>query len=185
VRCSRRLPVSIPVSILVSVLVLGGCAGSHPVSNPVGTTSPVRPPATTPTTSPAPLSAEIVLPRNTMRAGSSMPGHVVVENRTGHPLNEIGCGSLFQVALTSPTYQPQMAWPACAQRITVPVGRSTYRVTVVASYLGCTNGPPSTDFPPCRNGGLPPLPTGSYDAKLYQSGKIVPQPPTIPVQVTS
>ena len=60
------------------------------------------------------------------RAGSTMKGHVVVHKRTGRPPQRTGCGSLFQVALASDAIKPHVLWQACAQRITIPTGTSSY-----------------------------------------------------------
>jgi hypothetical protein len=56
------------------------------------------------------MSAMVVLPSQTMTAGSSMPGRVVVENNTGRAIHVLGCGTLFQVALVSSTHRPAIAW---------------------------------------------------------------------------
>jgi hypothetical protein len=176
-----RIKTTATVGLLVAGLLLASCSSSRQLPAPPNTTRPVS--GSTSTTRPVPLSAEIVLPRHTLRAGASMDGHVVVVNHTGHALPVTGCGNVFQVLLTSPTYHPEPAWLACAQRITVPQGRSTYGVTVAASYLGCTTAQPAAGFPACVHGDAPPLPTGSYRAALFQSGRIVPDPPSVPVEV--
>ena len=168
---------------LLAALVLAGCASSSHHAGPSGSTTTA--PAPTSTTRPAPLTAQIVLPRRTLGAGSSMAGRLVVENRTGHPLQETGCGSLFRVALTGPRYHPQIAWPQCAQRLTIPTGRSTYRIEVMSSYLACGNGPRTANVPACLpQGGPPPLPVGDYRATLFQSAPVVPAPAPVPVRVT-
>jgi hypothetical protein len=55
------------------------------------------------------LSARIVLPPRTMTAGSAIKGRLVVTNNTGRAIHASGCGTLFQVALTSNTYHPDVA----------------------------------------------------------------------------
>ena len=132
------------------------------------------------------MSISIELPATTMVAGSTMKGHVVVHNRTGRPLQRTGCGSLFQVALASDTIKPQVLWPACAQRITIPTGTSSYPVQVLGTYNGCSNSGSQGSYPACLpDGKLPPLPTGAYRATLFQSSTVAPAPPPIPVQVTA
>jgi hypothetical protein len=44
----------------------------------------------------ATVTARVVLPSTTMTAGSSMSGHLIVENDTGHALQTRGCGPFFK-----------------------------------------------------------------------------------------
>ena len=138
------------------------------------------------TTQPAaPMSARVVLPSRTMLAGSQMSGHVVVDNNTGHAIHTHGCGSPFAVALATSIYHPQVITGACSGATTIPAGRFSYPVKVLASYLACSIGHPDGDLPPCLPGRkLPPLPAGTYQATLFQDSHVVPAPPTIPVRVT-
>jgi hypothetical protein len=123
----------------------------------------------------AAATARIELPSHTMVAGTTMKGHVVVDNETGHAIKAQGCGSLFAVALSNATYTPDLAWTTCLQELDLPTGVSTYRVVVSASRLGCTG---------C-NGNLPILEPGSYEAKLYQSTHVVPDPPPVRIEVVA
>jgi len=169
-------------SILVVVaLLLAGCSsGSHIAS----TTKPHT--ALTPARGhlSAPMTARIVLPSQTMTAGSSMSGYVVVEN-TGHAIRVSGCMSLFQVLLTSSTYRPPVGWLLCLQWFTIPAGESRYPVTLSASYSQCTQGRPQHGLKACRpDGRVPPLPPGTYHAKLFQLHKLVRIPPALTVRVT-
>jgi hypothetical protein len=97
-------------------------------------------------------------------AGEAGQGQVVVTNETGAPISATGCGSFFQVALVSSTYTPEIFWNACGERLTIPVGVSSYPVTVAARWLGCTNDPPNVSasatstFPPCADERAPGLP---------------------------
>ena len=133
----------------------------------------------------ATVTARVVLPSHTMTAGSSMLGHVIVENNTGAPLERSGCISLFSVFLGNASITPHPAFPACLQAFTIPVGRSSYAVSVVATYLEC-GGPPLGNGRPCakRDGQtvMPSLPPGEYRATLW--GNIVPTPPAVNVRVT-
>jgi hypothetical protein len=148
--------------------------------------SPPATPATTSTVPAAPVSISIELPATTMVTGLTMYGHVVVHNRTGHPLVRTGCGSLFQVALASDTITPQVGWAMCLQRITIPTGTSSYPVQVLGTYNGCSNSGPQGDTPACLPGSkLPPLPTGAYRATLFQSSTVAAAPTPIPVQLTT
>jgi len=132
---------------------------------------------------PAPISARVVLPARTMTAGSSMPGRVVVENDTGRAIHTSGCLSLFQVALVSSSYHPSVSWFTCLQRFVIPTGRSSYPVTVAATYNQC--GPSKPSVSRCLpGGGMPPLPPGRYRAVLFQFRHLVPVPPPIAIRVT-
>ncbi len=114
-----------------------------------------------------------------------MSGQVLVDNNTGHPIHTFGCVKLFQVVLTSSTYRPPVAWLTCLQRFTIPAGESRYPVTVSASYSRCRQGRPQHGLRACRPGGrMPPLPPGTYHAKLFQAGNLVPVPPALTVRVT-
>jgi hypothetical protein len=106
--------------LLAFLLLATGCAGSaaaHRAANAHPTLpAAARRPA-------ASMSAWVVLPSQTMTAGSQISARVVVENNTGHAIRVPGCGTLFQVALVSHTYQPAVVWPTCVQTFTIPVGQ--------------------------------------------------------------
>jgi hypothetical protein len=120
-----------------------------------------------------------------MIAGSSMTGHVVVENNTGHVLHRTGCGRLFQVALGNETIHPAVSWLQCLQAFEIPTGLTSYPVTLAASYLECVSGRAQGLVEQCQANGRPPaLPAGAYRAVLYQTGQLVPTPPPIAVDVT-
>jgi hypothetical protein len=108
-----------------------------------------------------------------------MSGSVIVENNTGSALHATGCTSLFQVALGNDKISPSVAWLACLQTFTIPVGESSYPVTIDAFYSWCS----SASVPPCTDGHPPPLPPGEYQAMLFQTA-MVPTPPPIAVRVT-
>jgi hypothetical protein len=134
---------------------------------------------------PVPVSARVLLPSRTMAAGSSMSGHVVVDNHTGHALHVYGCGRLFAVALGNDKVHPDVLWPLCRQPFTIPIGASSYPIQVEATYLACSPGRPQSNLIACKpNRQLPALPPGNYQAKLFQSSEIVPIPTPINVSVT-
>jgi hypothetical protein len=172
------------VVLLAFLAVLTGCTG--------GAGAAGQPAASPHTTLPAaprhlavPISARVVLPSRTMAAGSQISGHVVVENNTGHAIRVSGCGTLFQVALVSKTYQPAVAWLTCVQSFTIPVGEASYAVIVKASYLACSPGRRHRTLRACLPGKGPPgLPPGFYHARLFQAGQLLPVPPAIEVRVT-
>jgi hypothetical protein len=55
-----------------------------------------------------------------MKAGSSMPARVVVQNDTGRAISAYGCGTLFAIGLVNGTFRQQMAYPLCRQRASAP-----------------------------------------------------------------
>lgn len=164
-------------AVSVSVLSAVGCGRSAATHRaPTAASAIGRPRA---------LSARLVLPSQTMAAGSSMTGQLLVDNHTGHAIHIFGCLSLFQVALTSGSYRPPVAWAACLQRFTIPVGQARYRVTVWASYSQCSQARPRHGLKACLPGErMPPLPPGTYHARLYQARPLVRIPPPITVRVT-
>jgi hypothetical protein len=86
--------------------------------------------------------------------------------------------TLFQVMLTSRTYRPTVAWAACLQYFTIPEGQTRYRVTLQASYSHCSQGHPRNGPRACLPGGhMPPLPPGTYHARLFQARTLVRVPP--------
>jgi hypothetical protein len=132
------------------------------------------------------LSVRVVLPARMLPGGSNMTGRVLVSNRTGHALHLIGCGGFFQVALASRTYHPDVAWPACAQRLTIPAGRSSYRIRIEATYRECTQGPPQDGMLSCLPGGrMPPLPPGVYHTQFFQYRPLAAAPAPVTVRVTA
>jgi len=137
------------------------------------------------TAAPAPVSVQVVLPSQTVAAGSLLTGQVVVKNNSGHAIRTAGCGVLFTVALASKSYHPVAATLSCLQFFTIPKGRSSYRVHVLASYLGCSVGHPRGGLQACLPGlKAPPLPPGRYRAKLYfQVKPFASAPPAIAVTV--
>lgn len=131
------------------------------------------------------MSARIELASTTVAAGETLSGRLVVFNNTGRDLKVIGCGSIFQVALANDAVEPEIVWNLCAQEITVPEGESTYPVSVQARRATCTTGPAPSSTPTCEpDGSPPPLPPGNYEARLYQSTAVVPDPPPVDVRVT-
>jgi hypothetical protein len=128
----------------------------------------------------------VVLPARTVPAGSRIIGRIVVRNRTGHALHVKGCLVLFQVALASRRYHPKVAWPLCLQRLTIPAGRSSYRLEIEATYSQCTQGPPHGGVQSCPPGNrMPPLPPGVYHTQLFQFLPLAAPPAPVTVHVTA
>ncbi len=114
-----------------------------------------------------------------------MPGQLVIDNRTGRPIPAFDCLSPFQVLLVSGGYRPVPSWLGCLQRFIIPVGESSYPVTVTASYNQCgRKGSPGTIVPCLAGGRPPPLPAGNYMAVLFQVSHLAEAPPPVPVRVT-
>jgi hypothetical protein len=114
-----------------------------------------------------------------------MSVRVAVDNRTGHTVRVIACGMPFQVALASRTYRPAVAFASCYRPFTIPRGRSSYRVTVQATYLACSLSRPHGGEMACLpRRRPPPLAPGPYEAKLFQAANVVPAPPAARVRVT-
>jgi hypothetical protein len=177
----RRATVTATAAAAATVLPLAACSGGNEGSvRPSTSTAPA-------TTRPAaPISARVVLPSHSLVAGSTMSGRVVVDNLTGVALHGTGCGSLFAVALGNDQVQQTISRLDCLQDFTIPTGTSSYPVTVYATYLFCSEGPPPTAAPPCLPGSqMPPLPPGHYRATLDQQSTVVPAPPAISVRVSA
>jgi len=128
------------------------------------------------------VTARIELPSTTMITGSTMPAKVVVENNTGHEIHATGCHGLFGVGLNSAHVHQGLAFPSCAEAITVPVGESSYPVQVLAEYYECDAAGDQGLQRCLPGGGAPPLPPGVYQATLFQASPVVPAP--LPIDVT-
>jgi hypothetical protein len=133
----------------------------------------------------SPVSANLVMPEYTVRAGHSITGTSVVKNNTSNPIEVVGCGSIFQVLLVNASYHPNAVWPACAQQIIVPVGVSTYPVSIEARYNTCVGAPTAQGFRVCGEGGtLPPVPEGRYQATTFEAGTAIPVAQPVSITVT-
>jgi heat shock protein HslJ len=116
------------------------------------------------------VTARIELPSDQVVAGGTMKGRVVVDNETGRVIPAFGCGSLFAVMLTNAHVKPPIAWTLCRQTLDIPTGVSTYPVQIRANTSPVI-------------GPADPLPPGRYEATLYQSMHVVPDPPRVIVEV--
>ncbi len=135
--------------------------------------------------SPPPVSTRLVLSEDTIRSGQAISGTVVVENNTSSPLPITNCDLDFQVLLVNDSYYPMPGWagPGCA-RDTLPVGRSSYKVSIEAKYNVCTAAHSALGQPVCEEGGdPPPLPAGRYEATTYEGGLDIPVPQPVPITV--
>jgi hypothetical protein len=172
------------LAVLALAAAVAGCSGGGSLPSAHSRRAAAPPPASRPSS--RPLSVRLVLPARTLPGGSHLTGRVLVSNRTGHALHLTGCGGFFQVALASRTYHPEVAWPACAQRLTIPAGRSSYRVRIGATYGMCTQGPPQDGMKSCLPGGrMPPLPPGVYHTQFFQYRPLAAAPAPVTVRVTA
>ena len=97
----------------------------------------------------------------------------MIENNTGHEIAAGGCGSLFAVMLGNDAIHAEPVWPLCAQPLPIPVGETSYPVTVWAAYQFCSTTTQGT-LPVCSPGrGPAPLPPGNYQAQFFQSSPVV------------
>jgi hypothetical protein len=121
-----------------------------------------------------------------MAAGTSTSGRVIVENHTGHPLHTDGCLQLFGIALRDNRAEQDPMQLDCLQRFTVPVGTSSYPISLSTSYSGCYAGPPAGGLQTCLSGSrIPPLPPGEYQVVLVGPGAgLVPSPLPLILHVT-
>jgi hypothetical protein len=167
---------------LTLVLLLSACSSATRHNSSAPTTRAPRP-NPSPTTEPSGAGTIVVhldLPSDTMTAGGSMSGTITIDNNTGTPV-EVGC-RFFGVDLGNDKIKSEPVWPAvaCVSDTKIPTGRSTFPVTVPATYSGCD---PNDDWganrlPRCPpGGGMPPLPPGEYRATFIQRDTHFPAPP--------
>ncbi len=129
------------------------------------------------TTDASPLTARIELPSTTLGRGETITALVVVTN-TGNNVRFFGCGTPFQIRLSSEAIEPEISWHTCSEDFILSTGETTFEVPVPAVFNGCDNDPQSD----CTvNDGL--LPAGEYEARLYQHPRVVPDPEPIEVRV--
>ena len=130
------------------------------------------------------VTATITLGTTTVRAGATLRGTITIENDSGKPIHLLGCGSVYRVQLVGAGYRPSPSWPLCAREITIPTGESSYPVDVVATYDECSPHR-AKGTPQCtRDGSMPPLPPGRYQAATAAVSPDLPVPAPVPVTVT-
>lgn len=179
---------AVPLVLLV-VLVLGAGIGIGLGLSEARMEKPTQPlmaESRVETHAPA-LSAALVLASRKIEAGTVTSGEITVQNRTGAPIRVGVCHDLFEVLLGNAAYRPSPGWELCLQYLTVPTGRSSYRVLVRATYEACTQagGTASADSPPCSATGPPPLPAGRYQAMAFAASAQLPVPKPVAVRVTA
>jgi hypothetical protein len=178
-RSSRLLAAAAAIVTLVAGVVVAAVAGDDD-------SPPPRRPVVASTVPQAPLRARLVLPSTRLRAGSQMSGEVIVDNDTGEPIEILACQSFYAVRLVNEEVQQDVAFLSCGGRFVIPVGRSRWPVGVSASFTGCGGEPPI--LPRCLpDGGMPPIPKGTYRAEVVDGGAHnrpvpIPDPVTITVE---
>jgi hypothetical protein len=187
------------LSVTVLFVSVAGCTSSGAIGGRQSAGVPAGPASTASSrahaagsVSPAPrrqaaatVTARLLLPARTMRAGSEMGGRIVVDNNTGHVIGVSGCLSIFKVLLVSARYRQEAAWLQCLQGFRIPVGESSWPVHVDASYLTCTEGKPMPGEVAClSSSAAPPLPPGDYKALVSQSSRLFSDPAPITIHVS-
>ena len=79
------------------------------------------------------VSARILLPARTMATGTSMSGHLVLNNDTGHVLHATSCLRFLLVTPGKIMHRPENGLPDCLMRDTIPVGTTFTRYTAAVS----------------------------------------------------
>lgn len=133
------------------------------------------------------VSQTIELSTTRSVAGRPISGAIVVIN-LGSAINlSHGCRPMYTVVLANSHYAPVIAWPTdcAAGSFVIPTGTTRLPVTVYTSYSICSqSGSATSSSPPCLGGGeMPPLPPGTYQARVDWSGSVS-LPPASPVTVS-
>jgi hypothetical protein len=162
------------VSIIIAMFAIALL--DHTAASATPAKRPARPNAVT---------ARLSLPIRSVPAGSSIGGTVVVENKTGHPFTFVGCGAVFEAALTKTGLPQDADVPGllCRMTFAIPTGVSRYRVTLTATYASCSPTPPPGGRACLANGKAPPLRPGRYYATVAPNGSGVPTPRSVAVRV--
>ncbi|HVT64830.1 MAG TPA: hypothetical protein VHD81_06740 [Mycobacteriales bacterium] len=160
------------IAIGMVVVAAGACSGSSSRGLPQEPEPPSK------------VSATLILSSTSVQTGKRISGRIEIVNDTGKAIHIAGCGGLFQVLLTSPSYHPQPAWTDCLQLFTIPTGHYSERVTVQATYNSCGHERPTASVPRCTTDGIPALPPGEYAATVFERTNVIPRAAAIPVLVT-
>ena len=130
-------------------------------------------------------TATFHLSADTMAAGSTVAGTVQVYNNADDVLEAATCGPYFVAILEGEAATQLYSRPRCNERFVVPPGISSYPVTAKATFLTCINGDASELVPAClSDGSMPPMPPGTYEARVVQPDDAIPVSGPIPVTVT-
>lgn len=135
----------------------------------------------------SPLTVRIQLDDTHVPAGTAIDGEAVLTNNTAKSIALDSCPRIwFQVGLSNSTvrYDPANSEPACSVLHGGHVTPGPHRVPIVVetTYTSCGGTPPPQ--PLCTPFGIPALPAGRYETKVYLSGLPKGTPSPLPVWVT-
>lgn len=183
------------------VAIATGRSTHHVASTPETSDVSVPTPVTTTTTSSTPTTTTVTtsldhaavtsrweFSTDQVVAGGRLEGWLVIDNQSGAPLEvtDRGCAPKWAAVLTNDDFPPVVAFRMDCQLapLVVPVGTSQLPVTVMAGLNDCTQDTNSIGIPQCLpEGGMPPLPIGSYTAVMVGSIPGVDPPAPIPIDV--
>lgn len=124
--------------------------------------------------------------RTAVKAGTSIPATVTVDNRSGHPIAIEGCPGIdYEMVAGNSTVPNSPVIPSVACSSTMSPGVHVFHTKVETIYMGCGGGDGS---PPCgRPPGLLPLPAGTYQTQIVLPGArpSVPTPRPLTITLTS
>jgi hypothetical protein len=135
----------------------------------------------------SPLVTHLALAHARVRSGTSIKGTVTFTNTTSEGIEVEVCAAdgWLNVGLAGNgiAFEPSHLLPACAPSVVLMPGRNAFPVTVLTTYLGCSNSePPTAAFPMCVASVPPPLPVGIYRTVVATEG--LPDD-TVPANVTT
>lgn len=146
---------------------------------------PERTPATGAASHPvSTVTARITLPTKSLRSGQSLPARITVNNNLGADIHFTGCGPIFRVLLVGSNQHPTPSWLLCASPITIPMGETTYPVSIAATYSECS-ATKGQGMPACMpDGSMPGIPPGKYAVTTWVETDQVRVPDPVTVTVT-
>jgi hypothetical protein len=166
--------------------------GHSPRGHPISSTSTAKNPKKHNANATVPrLSDSIYLDATRVPAGQTIRGDLVVTNN-GARMNLTpgthGCKPSFEIYLSNGRISQVVAFPADCSTEPFYISHGTTRLafSLLTTYTTCNAAgtPTGPDDPTClSSGGLPPLPAGSYEARIQWS-EAAPLPQPEPVAVT-
>ncbi|MGO9343410.1 MAG: hypothetical protein ACLP6E_12980 [Acidimicrobiales bacterium] len=122
------------------------------------------------------LSDHLALDKTRVVAGQSVDGKLVIYN-PGKTFNlNKGCQPQLAVALNRGKFHQQIAFSTVCDGAPLLIDHGTTHLPVIVNttYDQCTQSGPGTPLlPKClADGGIPPLPPGTYMAKVVWSGQV-------------
>jgi hypothetical protein len=122
-------------------------------------------------------TSRIELPHTTMVTGTSLIGHLVIDNQTGAPLHlheSLGCKPRWLIDFGNHDIPNRVVWPQAEKcrrpaSLVIPEGQHQYGFTIRARYIGTGNA----------------LPIGRYFASFSRSGGRFPPVARVAVDVVA